>query len=75
MKIAFVILHYNVVDETEKCIESILTRCDADNYSIVVVDNCSLNGSGEKLYKKYQDESKVHVILNKKNLGFRYKLI
>lgn len=70
MKIAFVILHYNVVDETEKCIESILTRCDADNYSIVVVDNCSLNGSGEKLYKKYKDDSKVHVILNKKNLGF-----
>ena len=70
MKFAFVILHYNVLEETEKCIESIKTRCDADDYAIIVVDNKSPNDSGSILNKKYADDTKVAVILNDKNLGF-----
>ncbi len=70
MKFAFVILHYNVIEETIKCIESIKTLCDAENYSIIVVDNGSPNLSGKTLKNKYANDSKIHVLLNEINSGF-----
>lgn len=69
-KIGFLILHYYAMEETINCINSIKEKIDTDNYEIVVVDNCSPNGSGSKLKKKYQKDLKVTVILNKENLGF-----
>lgn len=69
-EIAFVILHYNVIDETFNCVESIKKTIDSENYQIVVVDNYSPNKSGEVLQKKYRGDSFVSVILSEKNLGF-----
>jgi len=69
-KIGFLILHYYAFDETVNCVKSIKEKIDVDDYEIVIVDNCSLNGSGNLLYKKYKNDRKVTVILNKENLGF-----
>lgn len=69
-KIGFLILHYYAIDETINCINSIKEKIDTDNYSIVVVDNNSLNGTGKKLEKKYKEDPNVTIILNKENLGF-----
>lgn len=67
---SFVILHYYTEDDTIKCINSIKEKCKNKSYSIVVVDNASPNNTGKELYKKYRNDAKVHVIINKKNLGF-----
>ena len=72
-KIAFVILHYKIVEETIKCVESILRNYKDDRKSkkiIIVVDNGSCDGTGENLSEKYNKNSNVIVIINKKNLGF-----
>lgn len=69
-KLGFVILHYHVIDETIRCVESIISQIDTKNYSIVIVDNASTNGTGKELKEKYRDNKKVHVLLNDKNLGF-----
>lgn len=69
-KIGFLILHYYALEETVNCINSIENNIDTDNYEIVVVDNYSLNGSGSELIKKYKEDPKVTVLLNKENLGF-----
>ena len=69
MNFAFVILHYNVIAETEACIKSIKERTNS-SVGIVVVDNYSPNGSGKELFEKYNGDSQVVVILNEKNLGF-----
>jgi len=66
MKISFVVLHYCKADVTIKCVDSILDI----NCSVVVVDNASPDGSGQKLKKHYQHQNNVHVILNNNNLGF-----
>lgn len=68
--ISFVILHYLVSEQTKKSIDSIKSNIDTDNYLIVIVDNCSNNGSVESIeeYVKYDD--KVSVLKNEKNLGF-----
>ncbi len=70
MSFSFVILHYNVIEETIKCINSILSLCDAKDYSIIVVDNHSPNGTGKQLEENYKNNSKIHIILSKENLGF-----
>ena len=72
-KISFVILHYNNIDDTLNCIGSIdnLKHNNID-VNIVLVDNCSPNGSGKTLEEKYQDRKDIKVILLDKNYGFSY---
>lgn len=68
-KFVFVILHYVNIEDTHECIESI-KKLSYDNWEIVLVDNCSPDGSGKKLEEEYKNEKEIHVILNDKNLGF-----
>lgn len=67
---AFVILHYNSIDDTIKCVDSILYCLKEENIKIIIVDNNSPNQSGLELQKKYYSNSKIDVILNKNNEGF-----
>ena len=70
MRIGFVVLHYNVVAETELCVESILKRIDSSDFEIVVVDNASPNKSGPQIQSLFANREHVSVILNEENLGF-----
>ncbi|MDD4809243.1 MAG: glycosyltransferase, partial [Bacilli bacterium] len=69
-KYSFIILHYLTIDDTINCINSIQKYFFDFDYSIIVVDNASSNGTGEQLIKKYNNDDKIKVILNKTNLGF-----
>ena len=69
-KICFLILNYITYDETVKCVESIFNNIDTKNFDIVIVDNCSPDKSGEKLVNRYINNSNIHVLLNKDNIGF-----
>ena len=72
-KISFVILHYNNIDDTLNCVDSIDNlKHDNIDVNIVLVDNCSPNGSGKTLEEKYQDRKDIKVILLDKNYGFTY---
>lgn len=67
--VCFVILHYNAIEETRKCIKSI----EALNYKskrIIIVDNCSPNGSGVELKKEYGSNANIDILLTKDNLGY-----
>lgn len=68
MKIGFEILHYQSVDETINCVDSI--RRYIPHASIVIVDNASPNKSGEILKKKYTDSCNIEIIQLHENLGF-----
>ncbi|MDU2205018.1 MAG: glycosyltransferase family 2 protein [Thomasclavelia ramosa] len=68
--IAFVILHFNTLQETSDCVNSIICNIDTDNYYIVIVDNCSENDSLKILKNKYNKDSKIKIIMNEANLGF-----
>lgn len=69
-KVVFVILHYNVIQVTIECIESILKYARYGNYRIVVIDNHSPNGTGATLKEKYLNHEIVNVILLDENIGF-----
>lgn len=70
MNICFVILHYKTDADTIECIESIYTLKGEYSISIIVVDNCSENGSIERIEKKYVDEERIVILKNDRNLGF-----
>ena len=60
MKISYVILHYNTIEDTKKCIDSVLNiskNTKQIDISIVIVDNYSTNGSGEKLKELYKQKN------------------
>lgn len=68
MKIVFVVLHYCVPEVTKDCVTSLLSL-NGDK-EVVVVDNASPDGSGLELQSYYEEEKRVHVLLNKVNGGF-----
>ena len=67
---AFVILHYNTLDDTIECIKSITDNVEYPNYHIIVVENGSKNNSGIALQQQYSDHPNTTVLINKQNLGF-----
>lgn len=67
--ICYVILHYQVIDETETCVKTIKTNT-SDAFHVIIVDNASPNGSGKTLVDEYKEDSSVKVILNPDNSGF-----
>lgn len=72
-KVCYIILHYNTIDKTIQCISSMLKQkiqSIKTDVKIIIVDNGSLNNSGEILQKKYQTNKDVHIIIEKENHGF-----
>lgn len=67
--IGIVIVNYNTYEKTIKCIECI-KKFTSLPYKIYIVDNCSKDGSGEKLIKQYRNISDIEVILSKRNRGY-----
>ncbi|MCQ2165881.1 MAG: glycosyltransferase [Bacteroidales bacterium] len=70
MRFTFVILHYQASDVTRKCVDNILSRFKGEEVSVVVVDNCSPDGSGKLLESEYLGEKRVHFVLMPANVGF-----
>lgn len=69
-KFGFLILHYQVLQETIACIESIRKHVGSDYlYHIIVIDNASPNHSGEELLKRCTENDITIRILNENN-GF-----
>jgi hypothetical protein len=51
-----IVLNWNAYNDTRECIES-LNKIEYDNFKIVIIDNASIDGSGEKLSRAYPDIS------------------
>lgn len=70
MKIVFIILHYMAEEETYRSVRSIQEKIDVEEYRIIIVDNGSPDGSGQRLKNLYTSEQKIKVVLTGENLGF-----
>lgn len=65
-KVSFVIVHLDQEDATRACIRSLL-NLSYENVEIILVDNCSTDGSGERLHREFPG---AVFIRNEENLGF-----
>jgi GT2 family glycosyltransferase len=69
-RLAVVILNWNGIDDTLLCFDSLLKQT-ASNFTIVIVDNGSVDNSKETLKKLQSDHSDQLVVLyNSYNKGF-----
>ena len=68
MKFSIIIINYNTFKYTSDCLNSIFEKLDSSDLEVIIVDNASPDGSGERLKKVFQD--RVKFILNYDNLGF-----
>ena len=67
LKIGYVVLHYNTIEETKKCVESIRSFSERP---IVIVCNGSSNGKDEEVLDYYIDKPEVYTIISDRNIGF-----
>lgn len=70
VRMAYVILHYNSIEETRACVESIRQTSAYADSRIVIVDNASPNGTGKTLADEYASADRTDVLLNDENTGF-----
>lgn len=67
--VSIIIVNYNTRELIKACIDSIYETTKKISYEIIVVDNCSTDGSQEMLRKEYP---KVNLIQSQVNGGFAY---
>ena len=65
---AAVVVHYRDAAATERCVASLLAQEPA--LEVVVVDNASPDGSGERLRRAFADRPGVHLLHAQRNGGF-----
>jgi GT2 family glycosyltransferase len=69
-KVSVIILTYNNLNLTQKCLYSLYQYSNYQNLEIIVVDNLSIDGSRQWLANYALDKSNLKLILNDANLGF-----
>ena len=69
-KCGFIILHYNDLETTIKCIESIQCLECIQDIKVLIVDNHSPNNSGSELKNKYTKSDNIEVLLLEDNYGY-----
>lgn len=67
MTLSIIIVSWNVKDMLRNCLRSIYSETKNISFEVIVVDNCSKDGSMEMIRR---DFPRVKVIANKKNAGF-----
>ena len=68
MSITFLIPIYNEVKTVRKAIEETI-KLDVPSKEIIIIDNKSTDGSRD-IIEEYKDRENIHIIYQKKNLGF-----
>ena len=68
-RVTVVLLSWNNVDYTRRCLDSLLNVTDYPDFNIIVVDNGSKDGTGDMLLELAKRESRINPILCDTNHG------
>lgn len=69
-QISIIVLCYNQLDYTKKCVDSILNKTAYPNYELIMVDNCSTDDTASYLLELEKTHDNVKAIINTENRGF-----
>ena len=70
MTLSIIVVNWNVKALLQRCLESILKYVKDVDYEVIVVDNCSQDGSQEYLKELSRKRNYIRTIFNEKNFGF-----
>ncbi|HUI30864.1 MAG TPA: glycosyltransferase [Candidatus Acidoferrales bacterium] len=68
--VSVIVLAYNKLEFTGRCIQSILSRVHYGNYEIIVVDNASTDGTREFMLNLSRKVGNLKYVRNETNVGF-----
>lgn len=68
--VSVILVTYNNIEYTKKCIKSIFQKTAYPNYEIIIVDNLSVDGTQDYLKELEKEYDNITIILNDDNLGF-----
>jgi len=68
-RVSIIVLTFNALEHTRRCVASLLRHTDA-RHELIFVDNGSTDGTVDWLGELARAEARVQVILNDANLGF-----
>ncbi len=68
--VSIVLLCYNQLDYTKQCVKSILEKTAYPNYELVIVDNCSTDGTADWLREEAKRSGRIRPVFNTENRGF-----
>ena len=69
-KVSIVVLCYNQLDYTKQCVQSVLENTAYPNYELILVDNCSEDGTADYLRMVEKQNEHVKIVINETNRGF-----
>lgn len=70
-KVSIIVLTYNNLTLNKQCLESVLNKTAYGNYELIIVDNCSTDGTVDYLRDlEKQKYNNVQFIYNEENAGF-----
>lgn len=69
-KVSVVVVTHNNLDDTRRCLESVLNRSMYPNLEVIVVDNASTDGTQAYIESLTTGETDVRLIANGENRGF-----
>jgi GT2 family glycosyltransferase len=67
MEVSIIIVNYNTLDYTLKCLESIYIHSSSFSFEIILVDNASANFNKNLVLSRYPE---IRIIINNENAGF-----
>lgn len=68
--VSIIIITFNNLEHTRKCIESIYAKTAYPNFELIIVDNASTDGTIDYLSVLKETHANVKIIVNKENYGF-----
>lgn len=69
MDVSIIIINYNTLEMTRKCIDSVLKKTEGISYEIILIDNASTDGS-KVYFEKLNEKGILRYVYSYENMGF-----
>jgi N-acetylglucosaminyl-diphospho-decaprenol L-rhamnosyltransferase len=69
VRASVVVLNYNSGESIDSCVEKLLAQEEVGDFELVVVDNASTDGSGDRIERVYGGDPRFRLVRSPRNLG------
>ena len=68
--VSIIVVSYNTREMTLECLRSVVRETPSTSFELIVIDNCSTDGSLEAIESEFGSDARFRIIDSERNLGF-----
>ena len=68
--VSIIVVSYNTREMTLECLRSVVRETTEVEYEVLLIDNCSTDGSFDAVREEFATDARFHLVQAKENLGF-----